>query len=100
MSEQLSRVVIEYRFAGYTPPEDTEAWCVFCSIPHTDVPLRKRFDVSLLDVRGVLEQLGFTQHGVEQLRGKKNTYRHDRYEPTWREVWTTEDPLVRGPSHA
>jgi hypothetical protein len=76
-------VVIEYRFRGYSPPEDPlDAWLVDCHVTRADVPMGS-LDGTLMAVRSELEELGFALHGAQPIQGR----RAGRFDPLWREVW-------------
>ena len=72
------RVVIEYEFLGYSPPDDAEAFYVDAVVTHTDLPQlvggnlmfvrqelaeRVRAWASLLDQRGVTVKIERTDQG-------------------------------------
>ena len=75
------RVVLEYEFLGYTPPEDHEAHGLEFRVTHTPRPLPQA--LGLFDMRFTLEGEGFKRHGAHSIR----TRNFGRFYPTWREVW-------------
>ena len=75
------RVVIEYEFLGYTPPDDAEAFYVDAVVTHTDVS--QLVGGNLMFVRQELAERDFAQHGARQIRRQS----YGRYYPRWREVW-------------
>ncbi len=81
MRNRASRVVIEYYFRAYSPPDDLEAFHARdCRITHADIPLTGD---NLSDIRVDLQARGFEMHGARQTRIRRG----GRYNPTWREVW-------------
>ena len=78
---------MQYRFRGYTPPDELEAFGVQVNVTHVgddQVPTSE----DLSEMRTALEENGFKRDGATQLK----THRGGRYEPLWREVWVREEP--------
>ena len=77
------RVVVEYRFRAYSPPDDLEALLTDdCRVTYADAPVT---GTNLADVRADLEERGFELHGAHPIK----THWAGRYSPTWREVWVS-----------
>jgi hypothetical protein len=84
MSRQKpDRVVIEYRYRGYTPPDLGFGEALRAdevNVTFSTVPAPPQGD--LYDVRFELEDDGFEYHGAQVIdRGSRF------YDPKWREVW-------------
>ena len=80
--------VIEYEFAAYTAPGQSDAWGVDgCRTRLAGTPagftLATDSD-NLYELRCTLEEEGFEPHGVQSARRRNR----GRFCPTWREVWT------------
>lgn len=77
------RVVVEYRFRAYSPPDGLEALLADnCRVTYADAPVT---GTNLADVRADLEQRGFELYGAHPIK----THWAGRYNPTWREVWVS-----------
>lgn len=78
------RIVIEYEFKGYSPPDDEEAFYVDATITYSNANLHIiGGDTNLQAIREALGEDAFYLHGAHQLE----THHRGRYCPRWREVW-------------
>jgi len=82
MKRTVKRVVLEYEFIAYHPPEDLfEAMGVGYAVRFAREPVQGG---DLSEAREDLTYKGYTLHGVQMLKPRAR----GRYAPTWREVWT------------
>ena len=79
------RVVVEYTHRAYSPPDDTEALLVTCTVTYSE-PANPQF-LNLAGAREHLEREGFTQQLEIQ---PVKMYQFGRWCPRWREVWAKE----------
>ena len=83
MLARVRRVVLEYDYQAYSPPDDSAAGIVGCQVACSKgLPVAGR-GLNLADVRAQLADMGLTRKGAKI----KRMYRHRQFNPRWREVW-------------
>ena len=79
MAEEAKRVVLEYEFVAYHPPEDFfEAMGIGYTVRFAGVPVQGD---DLSEAREDLADKGYALHGAQMLKSRAR----GRYAPTWRE---------------
>lgn len=88
MAANESRVVLEYPFKGYSPPDHPlEDFGVACRVTSAAGVGKISSTGDLSGMRAELEERGFERHGAEML---DRYVAGNRYDPKWREVWVRD----------
>ena len=83
--DKTERVVVEYRYKGYSPLSPDNVGMAMetpYTLRHADVQLDKQANTTLADIRDALRDAGFAHKGASQV-GKRG----GRWDPLYREVW-------------